>query len=173
MAFKVRLARHGSKGRPFYWIMAADARSPRETGKEKLGTYNPFLEMGDPKRLVLKTERIQYWLSCGAQPTDRVHTLLSQANLLPAPVRRGNPIQSAPKKKALARLAAEAKAVEAAKAAAEAAIVAAEAAKVAAAAAEAEEKQAALAAELDAKSSEFAAASEAEPSQTEEGVSTE
>lgn len=73
---KLRLARHGAKKRPFYWIMAADARSPRETGKEKLGTYAPLLNKNDPKRIQLKEDRIRYWLSCGAQPTDRVKKIL-------------------------------------------------------------------------------------------------
>ena len=82
MAFKLRLARHGAKKRPFYWIMAADARAPRETGKEKLGTYNPFLNKDDPLRLQLKEERIRYWLSCGAQPTDRVRVFLEKAAIL-------------------------------------------------------------------------------------------
>ncbi len=87
MAFKLRLARHGAKKRPFYWIMAADARSPRETGKEKLGTYNPLLAKDDPLRIQLKEERIRYWLSCGAQPTDRVRTFLEKASILaPKPV---------------------------------------------------------------------------------------
>lgn len=84
MALKLRLARHGCKKRPFYWIMAADARSPRETGKEKLGTYNPLLSKTDPQRVQLKQERIQYWLSCGAQPTDRVRKFLAQAGLVAA-----------------------------------------------------------------------------------------
>jgi small subunit ribosomal protein S16 len=83
MAMKLRLARHGAKKRPFYWIMAADARSPRETGKEKLGTYNPLLPKDNPGRLLLNEERVRYWLSCGAQPTDRVRYLLQQAKILP------------------------------------------------------------------------------------------
>lgn len=83
MAFKLRLARHGCKKRPFYWIMAADARQPRETGKEKLGTYNPLLSKADPKRIQLNEERLRYWLSCGAQPTDRVRKFLEIANILP------------------------------------------------------------------------------------------
>jgi small subunit ribosomal protein S16 len=82
MAFKLRLARHGAKKKPFYWIMAADARSPRETGKEKLGTYNPFLPKDNPLRIQLKEDRIRYWLSCGAQPTDRVRSFLEKASIL-------------------------------------------------------------------------------------------
>ncbi len=83
MSMKLRLARHGAKKRPFYWIMAADARSPRETGKEKLGTYNPLLPKDNPGRLLLNEERVRYWLACGAQPTDRVRYFLQQAKILP------------------------------------------------------------------------------------------
>jgi|NOAtaT_6_FD_contig_21_6566032_length_547_multi_5_in_0_out_0_1 small subunit ribosomal protein S16 len=86
MAFKLRLARHGAKKRPFYWIMAADARLTRETGKEKLGTYDPFCK--DDKRVILKEDRIRYWLSCGAQPTDRVRSFLEKAGILPPSVKR-------------------------------------------------------------------------------------
>jgi small subunit ribosomal protein S16 len=82
MAIKLRLARHGAKKKPFYWIMAADARCPRETGKEKLGTYNPLLAKDDPMRVQLNKERIAYWISCGAQPTDRVKIFLQKAGIL-------------------------------------------------------------------------------------------
>ena len=83
MAMKLRLARHGRKDRPYYWIMVADARAPRSTGKEKIGSYNPLLPKNDPQRVILNTERAQYWLDCGAQPTDRVHAFLAHAGLLP------------------------------------------------------------------------------------------
>lgn len=82
MAMKLRLARHGAKKKPFYWIMAADARCPRETGKEKVGTYNPLLPKEDPRRVQLKEDRIRYWISCGAQPTDRVRLFLEKSGLL-------------------------------------------------------------------------------------------
>jgi small subunit ribosomal protein S16 len=84
MAMKLRLARHGRKNLPYYWIMAADSRFPRNRGKEKLGTYNPLLAKDDPKRVVLNNERIEYWLSHGAQPTDRVRIFLTKAGLLSA-----------------------------------------------------------------------------------------
>ena len=84
MAMKLRLARHGRKDRAYYWIMAADSRSPRSTGKEKLGTYDPLRSKNDPQRVTLNTERAAYWLKCGAQPTDRVHRFLAQAGLVPA-----------------------------------------------------------------------------------------
>ena len=83
MAMKLRLARHGRKDRPYYWIMAADARSPRNTGKEKLGTYDPLRAKEDPQRLQMDVERIQHWLSRGAEPTDRVRRFLGHAGLLP------------------------------------------------------------------------------------------
>ena len=84
MAVKIRLARGGAKKRPYYRIVAADARAPRDGDFiEKLGTYNPLLQKDDPKRVVLNSERIQYWLSCGAQPTDRVRYLLRKSNILP------------------------------------------------------------------------------------------
>lgn len=74
MAVKIRLSRTGAKKRPFYRIVAADARAPRD-GRflEKLGTYNPLTEEGT---LFLKQDRVDYWLSVGAQPTDTVRRLL-------------------------------------------------------------------------------------------------
>ena len=73
MAMKIRLARGGSKKRPHYSIVAADSRMARD-GRfiEKLGTYNPLLPKGDERRVIMNTERVQYWLSAGAQPTDRI-----------------------------------------------------------------------------------------------------
>ena len=75
MAVKIRLARGGAKKRPFYRIVAADARAPRD-GRflEKLGTYDPLQE--DNKGLTLKRERVEHWISVGAQPTDTVARLL-------------------------------------------------------------------------------------------------
>ena len=132
MSVKMRLARRGAKKRPFYHIVAADARASRD-GRfiEKLGTYNPMLPRDHEQRVVLNTERIQYWISQGAQPTERVAIFLGKAGLAAMPERRERPQKSKPKAKALereqARLdkeeerkAAEAEAAEAAKAAAEA-----------------------------------------------------
>ncbi len=70
---KIRLARGGAKKRPYYSIVVADSHSPRD-GRfiEKVGSYNPLLKKDDPNRVVLNAERIQEWLSKGAQPTDRV-----------------------------------------------------------------------------------------------------
>ena len=78
MSVKIRLARGGAKKRPFYRIVAADARSPRD-GRflEKLGTYNPMTENGD---VTLDRARVDYWLGVGAQPTDAVRRLLRKAD---------------------------------------------------------------------------------------------
>jgi small subunit ribosomal protein S16 len=82
MATKIRLARAGSKKRPFYRIVVADVRAPRD-GKfiEKVGVYNPLLGKDDPNRIVLKTDRIKHWLGTGATPTDRVESFLIAAKL--------------------------------------------------------------------------------------------
>jgi small subunit ribosomal protein S16 len=79
---KIRLTRGGAKKRPYYSIVVADSRSPRD-GRfiEKVGTYNPLLKRDDPARVTLKVERIQDWLKKGAQPTDRVARFLSVEGL--------------------------------------------------------------------------------------------
>src|SRR5690606_36475315 len=100
MSLKIRLARAGTKKRPFYHIVVADARSPRD-GRfiEKLGTYNPLLAKDNEGRVVLNTERAQHWLSVGAQATDRVERFLDAAGLLKrAP--RNNPNKGEPGAKA-------------------------------------------------------------------------
>jgi len=118
MALKIRLSRAGTTKRPYYHVVIADARSPRD-GRfiEKVGTYDPKVE--DSRRVNLVTERIQHWLSVGAQPTDRVLRFLDAAGLAKrAP--RNNPERAKPGKKATERVEARAKA-EADKAAAAAA----------------------------------------------------
>jgi small subunit ribosomal protein S16 len=104
MSLKIRLARGGAKKRPYYQIVVADARSPRD-GRfiEKLGTYNPMLDKGHPERLTLKTERVQHWLQVGAQPTDRVARFLGDAELIAKPAQRETPVKSAPGAKATER----------------------------------------------------------------------
>ena len=104
MSLKIRLARGGAKKRPFYSIVVADARSPRD-GRfiEKLGTYNPMLEKGHAERVTLKEERIRHWLGVGAQPTDRVTRFLGDAGIVDKPAFRETPGKSAPKAKAQAR----------------------------------------------------------------------
>ena len=104
MSLKIRLARGGAKKRPFYAIVVADARSPRD-GRfiEKLGTYNPMLERGHAERVTLKEERIRHWLGVGAQPTDRVAKFLGDAGVTDKPAIKQTPIKSAPKAKAQER----------------------------------------------------------------------
>jgi small subunit ribosomal protein S16 len=115
MSLKIRLARGGAKKRPFYSIVVADARSPRD-GRfiEKLGTYNPMLERGHADRVTLKEERIKHWLGVGALPTDRVARFLGDAGIAEKPPQRETPLKSTPKAKAQER----AKAAEEAAAAA-------------------------------------------------------
>ena len=119
MALKIRLSRGGAKKRPYYRIVIADARSPRD-GRfiERVGSYNPMVPQDHPDRLQLKTERIQHWLSNGAQPTDRVARFLANANLIEAPKRFEQTQKSQAKEKAQertrARDEAAAKAAEAA-----------------------------------------------------------
>ena len=122
MALKIRLARGGAKKRPFYRIVVAEASAPRD-GRyvERVGTYNPMVPKDHDQRLVLKNERITYWLGQGAQPTERVQKMLASAGLTEAPVIREQPKKSAPGKKRAERE------VAAAEAAAEAEAVAAEA----------------------------------------------
>jgi len=123
MAIKIRLARGGSKKRPFYRIVAADSRMPRD-GRfiEKLGTYNPLLAKDDENRVKMDLERVQHWLGEGAQVTDRVGRMLEAAGVLPKK-ERANMKKAEPGKKAQER--AEEKAAKSA-AAAEAAAAPAE-----------------------------------------------
>ena len=103
MALSIRLSRGGSKKRPYYRIVVADARSPRD-GKfiEKIGTYNPLLAKDDEKRMVLDADRAKYWLTNGAQPTDRVARFLDVAGVKErAP--RNNPNKGKPGEKATER----------------------------------------------------------------------
>ena len=126
MAMKIRLARGGSKKRPFYRIVAADSRMPRD-GRfiEKLGTYNPLLPKDSEERVKMNMERIQYWLDQGAQPTDRIARFLEAAGVRDK-AERNNPNKGTPGKAAQER--AEAKAEKAAAAAEAAAAPAEEAA---------------------------------------------
>ncbi|MFV1919312.1 30S ribosomal protein S16 [Sphingomonas sp. MJ1 (PH-R8)] len=116
MAISMRLSRGGSKKRPYYRIVVADARSPRD-GKfiEKVGTYNPLLAKDDEKRVVLDTGRAKHWLSVGAQPTDRVLRFLDAAGVKERTA-RNNPNKGKPGEKATER--AEERAAKAAEAAA-------------------------------------------------------
>jgi small subunit ribosomal protein S16 len=115
MPLKIRLARGGAKKRPFYSIVVADARSPRD-GRfiEKVGTYNPMLDRGASDRVTLQAERIRHWLGVGALPTDRVARFLGDAGLIEKPPIRETPSKSAPKAKAQERAKAAAAATGAA-----------------------------------------------------------
>lgn len=119
MSLKIRLTRAGAKKRPFYRIVVADSRYPRD-GRfiEIVGTWNPILPKGDEKRVTLNTDRIQHWMSHGAQPTDRVLRFLDAAGLAKRTA-RSNPEKAKPGKKAQERL--DAAAAAAAEAPAEAA----------------------------------------------------
>lgn len=143
MAVKIRLARRGSKKRPFYHIVAADVRAPRDGNYiEKLGTYNPMLDNDNEQRVTLVKDRVEHWLKNGAQPTERVAKMLGAAGLIEKPVFAERPKKSAPGKKALERLQEKKDKEEAAKAAAEEAKAAAEAESAAPAAEEAASEEA-------------------------------
>jgi small subunit ribosomal protein S16 len=119
MSMKIRLARGGSKKRPFYRIVAADSRMPRD-GRfiERLGTYNPLLPKDSEERVKMNVERIQYWIGHGAQATDRIQRMLEAAGVVPAKT-RSNPERAVPGEKAKKRAEEKAaKAVAAAEAAA-------------------------------------------------------
>ncbi len=125
MSVSIRLSRGGSKKRPYYRIVVADSRSPRDGNFiEKVGTYNPMLAKDDANRVTLNSDRLKHWLSVGAQPTDRVARFLDAAGLKERPA-RNNPKKAEPGEKAKERLeekaAKIAEAEEAAKAAEEAA----------------------------------------------------
>lgn len=124
MALKIRLARGGSKKRPFYSVVIADVRSPRD-GRfiEKIGTFNPLLAKDNDQRVVLDVDRVKHWLANGAKPTDRVLRFLDELDIMKREP-RNNPNKALPGKKAQERIAEkkakEEEAEEAAKAAAEA-----------------------------------------------------
>lgn len=120
MAVKIRLSRGGAKKRPYYRIVVADVREPRD-GRfiERVGTYNPMLTKENPERVRIIEDRVRHWLSVGAQPTDRVARMLGHAGIIEVPSYNETPKKSAPKAKAQERLAADKEAAEAAKAAAE------------------------------------------------------
>ena len=118
MSVKMRLSRGGSKKRPYYYVVIANAQSPRD-GKyiEQIGTFNPLLKKDNPERSKLNADRVKHWLSVGAQPTDRVMRLLDAAGLAKREA-SNNPEKAKPRKKAQERTAAaealKAKAAEAA-----------------------------------------------------------
>jgi small subunit ribosomal protein S16 len=105
MALRIRLARGGAKKRPFYRVVVAENTSPRD-GKfvERVGSYNPLLDRSDPGRLIMEVDRVKYWLSVGANASDRVNRLLAELNVIDGPVITDTPKKSAPKKKAQERM---------------------------------------------------------------------
>ncbi|HLH11754.1 MAG TPA: 30S ribosomal protein S16 [Methylovirgula sp.] len=112
MSLKIRLSRGGAKKRPFYRVVVADSRAPRD-GRfiEKLGTFDPLKAKDAADRLVLDTEKAKVWIAKGAQPTDRVARLLDPLGLVKREA-RNNPQKAQPKKKAQERAAAAAKRAE-------------------------------------------------------------
>jgi len=120
MSLKIRLARGGAKKRPYYSIVVADVRAPRD-GRfiEKIGMYDPLLKKDDPKRVQYNEERVKHWLSVGARPTDRVARFLSTNGLVKWQ-HGDNPKKAEPGEKAKARVAERAEKEAAANAPAEA-----------------------------------------------------
>jgi small subunit ribosomal protein S16 len=118
MALRIRLARGGAKKRPYYRIVIADARSPRD-GRfiERIGTYNPMVPKDHPDRIHLDEDRAKHWISVGATPSDRVARFLGHANIIPMPAIPQQTKKNQPKAKAQERMK---EAEEAKKAAAEA-----------------------------------------------------
>jgi small subunit ribosomal protein S16 len=114
----IRMTRHGTKKRPFYHIVVADSRSPRD-GRfiEKLGTYNPLLPREHEQRLTMEKERIAHWLKVGARPSDRVAKFLANAELMKPRERREQTKKSLPRAKTQERMKTEAVAAAAAAAA--------------------------------------------------------
>ncbi len=124
MSLSIRLSRGGSKKRPYYRVVVADARSPRD-GRfiEKIGTYNPLLAKDSPERIKLDTDRAKHWLSVGAQPTDRVARFLDVLGVKERPARL-NPNKGKPGEKATERAEERAEKLKAAEEAAAAAAAA-------------------------------------------------
>jgi small subunit ribosomal protein S16 len=120
MSLRIRLSRGGAKKRPFYRIVIADSRSPRD-GRfiEKIGTYNPMLKKENPARVSIDIDRAKHWLGVGALPSERVAKFLANADLIKLPERREQTKQQLPKKKAQERLEAEKEALATKESAAE------------------------------------------------------
>ena len=167
MATKMRLARGGSKKRPFYRIVIADERAPRDGNFiEKIGNFNPMVPKDHKERVVISKERAEHWLKVGAQPTDRVQRILADLGMMDAPKITEKTKKHLPKAKAQERTKAK---EEAALKAEEDAKAAAEAAKAEAEKPAAEEQpQAEAAPEAEAVAEETPAAPEAEPVASEE-----
>ncbi|MDE0390891.1 MAG: 30S ribosomal protein S16 [Rhodospirillales bacterium] len=175
MSLKIRLSRAGAKKRPFYRVVVADTRSPRD-GRflERLGTYDPMLPKDHPERVRLNEERIRHWLGVGALPSDRVARFLGAAEIIPMPAQRNNPQKAQPKAKAVERAAARAeKAAAAAEAQASAPVEAAPAEAEASADAASPEEPAAEEAAPEAAAAEDAAPEEAAADEAGDGEGEE
>lgn len=97
---KIRMARAGARKKPFYHIVVADSRAPRDGSfLEKLGTFDPKLPKTSDKRLILNADRIKFWIGKGAQVSDRVAVFLGTTGLAPMPARKNNPQKAQPKAK--------------------------------------------------------------------------
>ena len=171
MATKIRLARGGSKKRPFYRIVIADERAPRDGNFiEKIGNFNPMVPKDHKERVIISKERAEHWLKVGAQPTDRVQRILADLGMMEAPKITEKSKKHLPKAKAQERIKAKEeaaiKAEEEAKAAAEAAK--AEAEKPAEEPAAEEQPQAEAAPEAEVVAEETPAAPEEAPAASEE-----
>lgn len=105
MSLRIRLSRGGAKKRPFYRVVVADSRSPRD-GRfiERIGSLNPMVPKDHPERFSIDEERAKHWLSVGAQPSDRLARYFAEIGLGDKPVIREQPKKSAPKTKALERI---------------------------------------------------------------------
>ena len=178
MALKIRLSRGGSKKRPFYRIVVAEASAPRD-GRyvERVGHYNPMVAKDNDQRLVINGDRVKHWLGLGAQPTERVHKLLSSVSLTDPVKLREQPKKSAPGKKRAEREAEAAEAAEAATAEAAAEEAVAEKAPAEEAVAEKAPAEEAVAKEASAEEAvaeeapaEEAAAVEAPPEEVAEDI---
>ncbi|NQZ13641.1 MAG: 30S ribosomal protein S16 [Alphaproteobacteria bacterium] len=167
MALAMRLSRGGRKKRPFYRIVVADKRMPRD-GRyiERLGTYNPLLAKDDENRVNLNEERIKHWLAEGAEPSYRVAVFLGKAGIAPMPEQRNNPQKAEASEKTKMRIADK---EEKRKAQAEAAAAAEEEAKAAAEAAAAEPAPEAQEAPAEEAAAEEAAADAPEAEEKKEG----
>jgi len=129
MSLRIRLSRGGAKKRPYYRIVIADSRMPRD-GRfiERVGTYNPMVAKDHPERLIMKEDRIKHWIGVGAKPSDRVARFLGNAGIMEKPVYAEQSTKHLPKAKAQERAkereeAAASKAAEAAAAPAEEPVV--------------------------------------------------
>lgn len=161
MATKIRLSRGGTKKRPYYSIVVADGRAPRD-GRfiEKIGSYNPMLAKDDTNRVTINAERAKHWLTVGALPSDRVAMFFGKAGIAAMPAQKNNPEKAKPKEKAQMRLEEKAEKERAAKEAAEQARLEAEEAAKAAAEAPAEEAPAEETAPVEETPAEEVAAAE-------------